>query len=88
MIQLGRLHLVVKGVPAGTEWPMMAETEAALTLLQNDDARSVRDEAWATAGTDPRPITRTVKMRARLREEGRAPRAGKSEWVMPCIGTP
>jgi nucleoid-associated protein YgaU len=48
----------------------MAETDAALTLLQYDDTSSVRDEAWATAGTATRPnATAVPRRRARHREE-------------------
>jgi len=43
----------------------MAETDAALTLLQYDDASSWRDEAWAVAGTATRPNATTVPRRRR-----------------------
>ena len=46
----------------------MAETDAALTLLQYEDDSSWRDEAWATAGTATRPNATSV-----LRRRGAAP---------------
>ena len=39
------LIMSVEGEPAGTEWPTMAETAAALTLLQYEDFTFVSDEA-------------------------------------------
>ncbi len=74
------LTLSVKSEPAGTEWPTMAETDAALTLLQYDDASSVRDEACAAAGTATRPSATTVpRRRARHREERYRGRLGRLE---------
>jgi hypothetical protein len=82
------LTLSVKNEPAGTEWPTMAETDVALTLLQYD-ASFVRDEAWATAGTATRPNATTVaRRRARHRKELYAGRLDNLERVLRIIGFP
>jgi len=73
------LTLSVKSEPAGTEWPTIAETDAALTLLQYDDASSVRDEACAAAGTATRPCDHCAKEEARHREERYGGRLGRLE---------